>query len=294
MVSTGSAWHQYWSTALRSRVVRFLVLALITLLTAFSFLQKVFGDYLSHLVQLSTDPFCINYETAIPDEPKLVVETENRRGPEWDVKNLELRVSSGAFYSRFVHYVHTREALDRECLFTDEKNRTLWISQPTLLPLLLPETMVAKLKTDEHVSKRSYLEELRWTFLQKLRCPPPEPAYPISPKSLEFDLDDIREHSFSEMDRFVRAPTGVLYAGYYRRTVTKLFLAQRYALGFTEMIDFMDLCLRLAVNWFGAWMVVRHAQGSRDSHDTTAYLTWLTVSASLCLCHVYGLSKGYK
>lgn len=209
--------------------------------------------------------------------------------------NLDIRVLTGAFYSRFVHYSHTSEAFDRECLFTDEKNRTLWISQPDLLPKLLPKRALEDLKEQEQFVKRDYLGELRWTLLRKLRCPPADPAYPISPKSARFDIDDIRDHSFSELDRFVRGPAGMRNAGQYRRAVTKLFLAQRYALGFTEVIDLFDFCLRAMFCWIGASMLLAHIQAA-DSNVDGLYgvFNWWSTGAAVGLCHVYGLLKGYS
>ena len=194
-----------------------------------------------------------------------------------------------------MHYAHTWEALDRECLITDEKNRTLWISQPALLPLLLPDSTLDQLKQDEQLWPRNSIDELRWTILKKLRCPPAESAYPISPKAVEFEIDDIREHSFSELDRFVRSPSGGLrYAGSYRRAVTKIFLAQRYALGFVEIIDLFDLSLRVTLCWLGTNMMNSFSQAQGHSHNITFSYSLCLKSILFGLCHIYGLLKGYK
>lgn len=250
-------------------------------------------------MHLTEDPFWINMETAIPEKPKDAVASTHRRERHSNVKQLEIHVQTGAFYSRFVHYSHTSEAFDRESLFTDEKNRTLWISQPDLLPELLHKRTLADLEEQEGFVERSYLTELRWTLLRKLRCPPADPAYPITPKSAEFNMDDIREHSFSEVDRFVRGPAGMHYAGQYRRAATKLFLAQRYALGFTEVIDLLDFCLRAILCWLGASMLVSCLQASGQHHGSSVYTVrgiqdWLTQAVALGSCHVYGLAKGYR
>ncbi|KAL1610074.1 hypothetical protein SLS60_001739 [Paraconiothyrium brasiliense] len=263
-----------------------------------SLLHKVFRDYLFYLVHFSDRPFRINLETAIPGNPTVIVASTHRGGREVNVKDMDICVSTGAFYSRLVHYAHTSEAFDRECLFTDEKNRTLWISQPDLLPELLRKTIPKDLKEQEQLVKRSYIDELRWTVLSKLRCPPADPAYPISPKSAEFKVDDIREHTFSELDRFVRGPAGKSYAGPYRRAVTKLFLAQRYALGFTEVIDLLDFCLRAMFCWLGAIMLCSYVQAGEQHYASSVYggvyNSWWTTATALSLCHMYGLAKGYK
>lgn len=271
----------------------------ILLTASYSLLYQAFRDYLYYLVHLSEDPFWIKLETAIPHKPRDHVATTHRRGRDLPTKDLDLRISTGAFYSRFVHYAHTSEAFDRECLFTDERNRTLWISQPGLLPGLLPSrTTLKDLQEQEQLMKRSSLDELRWTFLRKLRCPPADPAYPISPKSTEFEVDDIRDHTFSELDRFVRGPMGRSYAGSYRREVTKLFLAQRYALGFTEVIDLLDFCLRVSFCWLGAKMLVTYIQDQEQLNDPGGHgvysISWWATAAALGLCHTYGMLKGYR
>jgi hypothetical protein len=250
-------------------------------------------------VHLSENPLNIRLDTAIPEKPKDEITTTYRRGRDVPLKYLDMRVLAGAFYSRFVHYAHTSEAFDRECLFTDEKNRTLWISQPDLLPELLPKSMMKDLKEREGFVERGYLDELRWTLLRKLRCPPADPAYPISPKSAAFEIDDIRVHEFSELDRFVRGHVGMFYVGSYRRVVTKLFLAQRYALGFTEVIDLLDFCLRAIFSWFGASALMSYMQVRGQHHDSSVYdfygiYNWCTTATVLGLCHMYGLSKGYR
>lgn len=246
------------------------------------------------LVHRSDDPFWITYDTAIPDTPKDIIATTHQRGRTATVKNFNICVTSGAFYSRFVHYAHTSEAFDRECLFTDEKNRTLSISQPDLLPLLLLRTSAEKIAEDEKEIRRSYLDELRWTFLRRLRCAPAEPAYPISPKSAEVDVDDIRSLPFSELDHYVRGPGGMFISGAYRRATTKLFLAQRYALGFTEIIDLLDLGIRTGLCWVGVASITSHAQSMELLAETSWQSSFLTAALSLSACHVYGILKGYK
>jgi hypothetical protein len=42
-------------------------------------------------------------------------------------------VLTPAFFSRLVHYAHSSEVFDRECVFTDERNRIIWVSKPALL-----------------------------------------------------------------------------------------------------------------------------------------------------------------
>ena len=203
------------------------------------------------------------------------------------VRHLVIRVLTPVFYSRFVHYAYTSEAFDRECIFTDEKNRTLWISRPQLLALLLSPSRPSQ---DQAVVRRSMLDRLRWNILRKLRCPPAEPAYNPTPQLPSFHVDDIRALPFSAVDEFVRRPSGQMYAGAYRRAVTKLFLAQRYFLGFTEMISMLDVIVRMVLCYAGASQLV----GAQQVTDTR-WVSWELLRPALAVsaCHAYEFLKGY-
>jgi hypothetical protein len=249
-------------------------------LTLCSALETIFRRYLEYLVDVSPEFFQINYQTAIPEISQQVITTTTRRVREENIKMLDIDIITPAFYSRFVHYAHTTEALDRECLFTDEKNRTLWISQPEHLSRLLPRQ--SRNEKTKAAVKRGFLSELRWKLMRKLRCPPAEPAYVITPKSTTVEIDDIRTLPYSDFDRFVRGDDGTLYAGDYRRMVTKVFLAQRFMLGFG---------LRIALCWFASSGTVSWA-----GCELVWSIEWLRMlSTVFCVsgCHVYGLLKGY-
>ncbi|KAF1951601.1 hypothetical protein CC80DRAFT_528311 [Byssothecium circinans] len=275
-------------------------------------LQTIFYDYLDHLVQKSSEAFEIDYHTAIPNIPKQKIAKRESMG-ERNLKKLELRVTTSAFYSRFVHYAHTSEALDRECHFTDEKNRTLWISHPELLPRVFPNSRTKLQDENKPHTKRNFLDELRWTLLRKLRCPSPEPAYTVTPGSTEFDVNDIRTLPYSDLDCFVRGPRRQ-HAKVYRRTVTKIFLAQRFAFGNPQFVTVFDLGLRFLSCWLASKELISLAQttghrasrlgwiSSFESASTLEPLRadgiewwWISSLAMfVCGCHFYGFAKGYR
>ncbi|KAF1830859.1 hypothetical protein BDW02DRAFT_506587 [Decorospora gaudefroyi] len=281
-------------------------------------LQKVFKHYLLKLVNETADPFRITFKSSIPDVPTDIITTTQVPGRERPTKNLEIRVLTPAFYSRLIHYAYTSEAIDRECIFTDERNRTLWMCRPQLLPLLLSEPSSVRTKEEDiPAGRRSYLDELRWMLLRILRCSPADPAYAITPQSSSFNIDDIRARPYSELDNFVRSSLAQVYAGEYRRIVTKLFLAQRFCFGFSEIVGLVDLILRVFLCYLAAmrlkswsdtnvtaalaecserlvaqkhWAACSAALGN-DGWD----LWWLAKSAmSVYACHAYGLLKGYR
>lgn len=226
------------------------------------------------------------------------------------IRNIEFRVLTPAFYTRLVYYTYTSEALDRECVFTDERNRTFWMCRPQLLPLLLAPR--SSLYIDEHDLKRvrrSYVDETRWRLLRRLRTAPPDPAYSVTPQGSHYNVADIRYRPYSELDQFVRSSFGHAHAGVYRRAVTQIFLAERFAFGFTGAIDLLDIVFRLALCYLGAAQL----QSKEFTMNSTAFssrneniylhgvsvvqqhwpeLAWSVVS--IFACQAYGMIKGYQ
>jgi hypothetical protein len=281
------------------------------ILTLTSALEKVFVSYLYDLVYRSAEQFNITLHTGIPQRPKEFIASTHIQGRNINPKIFEIRVLNPSFYTRFVHYAHASEAFDRECLFTDDKNRTLEISHPEFLPLLLPNS---KSKSEEMDGKarRSYLDERRWTLLCQLRCPPAEPAYPETQSSANVKVSDIRALPFSELDNFMRKPYSITGASCYRRKVTKVFLAKRFTFGFVEVVDALDFLLRAWLCYLGSKMIISWScDAEQYGLGRTLYLfpkanfgelrgahtEWwwhLRLGICMCACHFYGLMKGYR
>ncbi|KAF2832612.1 hypothetical protein CC86DRAFT_341260 [Ophiobolus disseminans] len=277
-------------------------------------LYKVFKDYMFLLVHQSQQPFSITLHTAIPTESTQTIATTHQPARNRETRKLEITVLTPAFYSRFVHYAHTSEAFDRECIFTDEKNRTLWVSQPQLLAVLINESRHVEAGSGV-VVKRSYFHELRWKLIKKLRCAPALPADAVStPSNAEATAEDVRSLPYSELDLYVRSFRGRVWAKEYRRIVTKLFLAQRFGLGFAEVIDLLDFAVRALlcclavlqmVNWryrseqrnVAGWSMRMLLEGTskecyKNVMETHGDWWWLVgAAASLSAGHMYEISK---
>ncbi|KAL5121578.1 hypothetical protein ACEQ8H_000650 [Pleosporales sp. CAS-2024a] len=279
-------------------------------------LFEIFENYLGRLVDSSQVAFSIKLHTAIPGKPIREIATWHTPGRNPRTHQLEIRVLTPAFYSRFIHYAHTSEAFDRECIFTDEKNRTVWVSRPELIPQLLNSTI--PIEEFSPRLPRSQLGELRWAILRRLRCAPATPAYPVSvPTQTEFTAtEDIRSLPFSDLDRYMRIVFNRHKAERYRRIVTSYFLAERFAFGFTELVGLMDLVVRVLLCWLGAYHLT--ALSAQDPEtgifgcstsmlkDETVYGCFQGVKAAYgewwwligtmvatSACHGYGLIKGY-
>ncbi|KAK5168066.1 uncharacterized protein LTR77_006634 [Saxophila tyrrhenica] len=201
-------------------------------------LEEYFQAFLKDAVSHCEKPLRLVYTPAHEREvamysPGFTYEEDHRR-------TLELRVTSPAFYSRFAHYAHAKEAFDRECLTTDEKNRTVFITSPELLPLLLYGIRQPSVKGK--VGKQNIIERSRWSLLRRLRCPPPLASYP---GDSDHHVSDIRAFGDAELDVFVKRAARM--PSRYRRTVTKLFLASRIALGLSVLVIALDWLLRAAM-----------------------------------------------
>jgi hypothetical protein len=281
------------------------------LLTLISALEKVFVSYLYHLVHRSGVQFNITLHTGIPHRPIESIASTHIQGRKINPKIFEIKVLNPSFYTRFVHYAHVSEAFDRECLFTDEKSRTLVVSHPEFLPLLLSN---AKSDTEEMDGEleRSCFAKKRWCLLRQLRCPPAEPAYSGIQSVSNVRVSDIRAQPLSDLDNFMLKPYSCTGAGSYRRKVTKVFLAKRFTFGFVEVIDAFDFLLRACLCYLGSKMLASWCQDAEqyglgrtlymfpnsDAGELRgAHTEWwwlLRLALYMCACHFYGLMKGYR
>ena len=208
-------------------------------------LEAYFCTFLTSVVEGTDKSLRIIYQAAHQHSELVLYSSGYLREKEHE-RTLTIKVLSPAFYSRFVHYAHAQEAFDREALATDEKNRTLIIEPPHLLPILLDAIKHATSTISPDNTKITSVNNnpftsLRWALLRQLRCPPAEPAYPTTIPNLTTTATDIRTFPRSELDAFARrSPDGAAY----RRTCTKLFLAQRFTFGLPFLVTLLDVLFR--------------------------------------------------
>ena len=239
------------------------------MLTYNSILERYFQRYLEYLVKHASHPLSIAYKPPSGMGIKRAFKTIERNTDE-QITDVQLNVLTPAFYSRFVHYAHTSEAFDRECLCSDDLNRTLWISNPAVLPNLLDEgkSNIYERPEDRQIEGEHFLESLRWAMLRKLRCSPPVASYPANqPQNPSISKQDIRSIPYSRFDTYVRRNFNDSWI--YRRTATRLFLAQRFAYGFESPLSMVDLLLRCALLLF-SW----HDSNKKYITGNSAFRTW--------------------
>ncbi|TID20871.1 dna-binding wrky domain-containing protein [Venturia nashicola] len=202
-------------------------------------LEPFFVAYLHYLVDNSDADLELVYTSPTSGNKPLRFSSIEGQSGDRDMRTLEIRILSPAFFGRYVHYSHTSEAFDREGMFTDEKNRTILVSNPEFLTLLLKcERDISFMKT-----YLTPLDRLRWNVHRQTRCPPGSPTYPsVQQDKHVVKAKDVRMRPFSPMDRVVQR-SGLAWL--YRRQCMRLFLAQRLVLGFTPLIDLLDLSIRV-------------------------------------------------
>jgi len=134
--------------------------------------------------------------------------------------------------------------------------------------------------------------------MQRLRCPPAIQSYgKFSDASLESKKrEDIRSLPLSELDVFVSQHS--LNGFEYRRRVTLLFLAERFGLGFTWVIQVAEVLTKILV--LGALLSVTSTASTRPSNETAGANAGLGVgslfySASIpsAALHLYAVLKGF-
>ncbi|KAF2093800.1 hypothetical protein NA57DRAFT_25866, partial [Rhizodiscina lignyota] len=204
-------------------------------------LETFFRRYIKNTVDNSVVPLRVTYKPAGGPADTFCSGAVSDNKPD-SSRYLEIRVLTPAFYSRFVHYSYTSEAFDRESLFTDEKNRTVWISDPELLYLLFPNREQSS-DVSSTLHRASRLDSVRWKVHKTLRCSPAPPAYPVMPASPEMRITDIRPSVLSPLDSFVQSSCSDGWL--YRRCCTTLFLANRFAFGIPEIVSAVDLGVRI-------------------------------------------------
>lgn len=200
-------------------------------------LEPFFRAFLQDAVGHAEKPLRVVYEAAHTEGEEIVMYSQGFTYEEDQTKTMSILIRSPAFYSRFVHYAHAREVFDRESLATDEKNRTLTITNPESLPVFF-EGMQKSIHK-RRPGHQSFLQQLRWSLLRRLRCPPAMASYPESPG---YSISDIRSFGDAEIDQTVKIQSHDVAA--YQRIVIKLFLASKFALGLPFLISTVDLMLR--------------------------------------------------
>ncbi|KAI1325154.1 hypothetical protein F5Y16DRAFT_411631 [Xylariaceae sp. FL0255] len=214
-------------------------------------LEPIFRRYLRHLVSQSSSSLVVRYISSgvvnVVDEQML--SQSALRDPS-AADQLELRVLTPAFYSRFVHYAHDLEAVFCEL----NENCTIWISNPHLLPKLVVTKQPPPLTTSSYVDYGYFMaiKNLRQLPEKIYRPLTSAQATPSSPAK------DVRGFRLSGMDGYVLAQEGDKIRHLYRHLVLKMFIADYVAWGSMELFWLEVFLLRVPVSWVFLTLVFKN------------------------------------
>jgi len=208
-------------------------------------LEAVFRRYLRHTAERCAQPLAVRYVPAgLPDsaeERMLSSSAETGPGP---VDELEFRVLTPVFYSRFVHYAHDLEALFCEL----RESQTIWVSRPELLPTLVlrPPQPVLRLSSPLDFAHFKAIQYLR-RRPDRIERPMTWPTSSPSADAATHTVADIRDFRIAAMDGYVLGNEDRRTKSSYRSSVLKLFVADRIALGNVPLLETVWFILRLGV-----------------------------------------------
>ncbi|KAI1142481.1 hypothetical protein F5Y05DRAFT_402294 [Hypoxylon sp. FL0543] len=207
-------------------------------------LEPLFRRYLKHLVEQSPGPLSVKYvPSGIADAPVEIMMSASAREKPDPVDEMEFKVLTPVFYSRFVYYAHDFEAIFSEL----NENKTIWVSNPKLLPKLF-------IKKDPPLPLQtaSYLDYGVFTAIKNLRQRPERLERPLTSSqagTATHSLKDIRGFRLSSMDGYVLSHEDSEARQVYRNSVLKLFIADRIALGNVDILQLEHWILRLLLAW---------------------------------------------
>ncbi|KAL7942131.1 hypothetical protein V8C42DRAFT_159148 [Trichoderma barbatum] len=209
-------------------------------------LEPVFRQYLQFLVEQSPNPLSVTYRpSGLPESSEeTFISPETSVRPE-QIEYMMIKILSPVFYSRFIHYAHDFEAIFCELA----ESCTIWVDRPEILPKIF----LKKRPPPLHIP--SFMDFLYFKIIQRLRRRPARIMRPMtSADSAEptMTLEDVRGFRISPMDAFVLQHSSRETRASYRSLLARMFVADRFFYGITEIIDALLLTGRFGVAW---WLV---------------------------------------
>ncbi|KAK3685903.1 hypothetical protein B0T22DRAFT_429924 [Podospora appendiculata] len=210
-------------------------------------LEAIFRRYLRHLVEQSTEPLAVKYISAglspnKQDDAAELMLSPAARDAAGAAEELEIKVLTPVFYSRFVHYAHDLEAFFCEL----NESCTVWVSRQDLLPKFVLK------KPSPTLNLSSLTDFACFKIIQRLRTRPERIQRPLTSSAAAVKKPatvDIRDFRISSMDGYVLAHEAPRAKAAYKSCVLTLFLADRIALGMVPLLGAQRLVLHVMFAW---------------------------------------------
>jgi hypothetical protein len=212
-------------------------------------LERTFRAYLRSLVERSSAPVVVRY---IPSGDAEVSEEVLKSPLATDVSEseneIQIKILTPVFYSRFVHYAHDSEAVFCELA----ESCTFWTDKPEQLTKIF-------LKKGSSPLHASSLVDYAWfQLIKRMRRRPRKierPLTSVDKSSSPTTGIDIRDFRISSMDAFVLGQEDAKLKKAYRTAVLRVFVADRITLGNTALLGMMELLGRAGISWVLASLV---------------------------------------
>lgn len=219
-------------------------------------LEEVFRKYLRHLVNQSPSPVVIKYiPSGIPGPAEEIFGSPSSTEAPKTAEHAEIKILTPVFYSRFVHYAHDFEAMFSELA----ESRTVWVDKPELLPKIFLKKAAPLLQASNLV------DYLCFQLIKNLRCRPQKIERPLTSAATSSPSThttmDIRGFRISSMDAYVLGQDNVRLKREYRSAVARLFIADRFALGSTELLGLMEPVGRVGASLMLASLISQAIKG---------------------------------
>lgn len=209
-------------------------------------LELMFRKYLRGLVEQCQAPIALKYVPCglAGSGRELMLSPAAKDKGDADVDEMEFKVLTPVFYTRFVFYAHDLEALFSEL----RESCTIWISRPDLLPKILFKKPAPALEARNPMDY-AYYEAIRY-----LRRRPDAIVRPLTSgqplqQSSPTTAVDIRDFRISSMDAFMLQQEDADMRKQYRSLVLRVFVAHRLVFGNLFLVDAALIVLRTWLAW---------------------------------------------
>ncbi|TVY86113.1 hypothetical protein LAWI1_G008435 [Lachnellula willkommii] len=220
------------------------------------FIEGMFRRYLIYFVLQSPVPMKLSYIPAglVDTSGEVMTSPSVQLVAEDKVKELELRVLTPLFYSRYVKYPSCLHALVLESQLL---NSTISLSDPELVSKLAG----AQLKSPTPPTFSSSWENLSFSLLRNIRTDAGTIQNGETKSETENEMvgtlpEMKNKNRTSEFERFVLKAGTSAQRWEYVRGVGKLYLADRIALGSGEMLDLEVFVVKVGVLWWAVKTLV--------------------------------------
>ncbi|POR39029.1 Uncharacterized protein TPAR_00771 [Tolypocladium paradoxum] len=160
-------------------------------------------------------------------------------------EHVEIRVLTPVFYSRFVHYAHDFEGIFSELT----ENGTIWVDKPHVLP----DIFLKRGSSPLHAS--GFTDFACFKLIQNLRRRPERIRRVLTsaePAASSTRAVDVRDFRISSMDAYVLEEHDRKLKAAYRSALLRLFIADHFFMGSTELLTAVELVGHVGLAWISA------------------------------------------